>query len=129
MQHSRLQLCDANSAGSVRCNYRGGGCAGAAETNCYPYIVWSASAQSTGVYYSPEFNGSSIKFYQACGTGYCPVSYAFSVRCLFWHSCITKLPQESFLHCVFMDLNKQMSFKKTMFYRHCNIKLNILLQR
>lgn len=73
--------------GSVRCGELWSGCAGAAvgtewANNCYPNIAWSSSAQSSGVYWSPYLNGGSVSLHGACGTGYCPVSLAFSVRCV-----------------------------------------------
>ena len=85
LQH--IQLCDWNTAGSVQCNPYYGGCAGASlgtswPNHCYPNHVWSGSAQSSGVYWVPNLNGRSIILYGACNTGYCPVSFAFSVRCM-----------------------------------------------
>ncbi len=77
-----LQLCDNLAAGSVRCYYRNGGCAGSANGNCYPYHNWTNTAQSSGVFWAPNLNSGSINMYGACGTGYCSNTFAFSVRCV-----------------------------------------------
>lgn len=58
------------------------GCAGSNNGYCYPYIVWSGSAQSSRVYWSPELLVGGLSFTTACGTGYCPDTLTFSVRCV-----------------------------------------------
>ena len=84
-----LQLCDSqasSSYGAARCYYLAGGCQGAAlNTNwankCYPYHLWSGTP-SGAEYWSPNLNAGSINLTGACGTGHCPVSLTFSVRCV-----------------------------------------------
>ena len=80
-------LCDYQLAGSVRCYLLSGGCAGcsigsAFIGNCYPSHYWSFTPQTAGVYRSPVLLGGAVNTHDACVVGYCPITLAFSVRCL-----------------------------------------------
>ena len=62
-------LCDAGAAGSVRCDWGPGGCAGSADAHCYPLDVWSGVMVHTGVYWAvPHLSEGVAVLTGACGT-------------------------------------------------------------
>ncbi len=48
---------------------------------CYPQHIWSGTLYSGSSYHGIAFNESAFT-YPSCGTGYCPGTLAFTVRCL-----------------------------------------------
>lgn len=67
--------------GSVQC-YWAKSCAGANDSNCYPYAAWSGVMHSSDVYYAPiHLLNGSVGLTGSCNTGYCDSTYALSVRC------------------------------------------------
>ncbi len=73
-------LCDWGAAGSVRCWYRGKGCAGSVDGHCWPYIAWSGGMHSSSVYFAPiHLASGSVGDKGACDTGYCISTVAVSV--------------------------------------------------
>ncbi len=87
---SGLQLCNNTtgaSTGAPRCNNLGGKCKGAAPgtgnaDNCYPNHIWTDTLKSGSSYWGPNLNNGVINLTNACNTGYCPSTLAFSVRCV-----------------------------------------------
>ena len=83
-----MQLCDQwerSKYGAAQCKWLGG-CQGAAfntnwATHCYPNIIWSGTP-SGSEYWSPHLNSGTFHMTGACTTGHCPVSLAFTVRCV-----------------------------------------------
>ncbi len=72
-----LQLCDRYSGyGALQCQILSGGCPGSEDGYCYPYSVWSGTAQSSSYYYG---------YYLRSGTfneGYTVPTHARGVRCV-----------------------------------------------
>ncbi len=81
-RHTRcLQLCDRNASfGSVRCDGAYGVCTGAAYGECWSSYMWSVSLQSGTSYWASGLLDGVLRLDAACYIGYCPYTYAFSVR-------------------------------------------------
>lgn len=85
-----LQLCNQStgaSTGAPRCRNLSGMCKGSMSDTaypdvCHPYIMWSGTPKSDGVYWAPSLGGGVISLTDACFTGYCSGTYAFTVRCV-----------------------------------------------
>ena len=50
--------------------------------NCYPADIWAGTLQSGKSYHAIDLNNGSYRVTGPCGTGYCPNTLAFSVRCV-----------------------------------------------
>ena len=64
-----------------------GGCAGAAVNtgwtgNCYPNNMWSGIPRDSGYFQAFHMNNSHFNNETCDGTGRCPSTIAFSVRCV-----------------------------------------------
>ena len=98
---ANLQLCDNREAGSVRCNERGGGCAGSNNGNCNPNVVWGGIT-SSGVPFTGHMNSGGLNL----STGY-DRPWAFSVRCVqdlvpvWFQTCTTGKKLRNFVILVF----------------------------
>ena len=77
------KLCDHNAGyGTLQCypDYGAGRCPGAANSNCYPYVVWSSKLVGDSNAWSPELNGG--RFFEYVGDAGHIKTNAFTVRCV-----------------------------------------------
>ena len=83
LQTTGLQLCDwyeSSKYGAAQCGPFYGGCQGAMNNYCFPYVVWSSKQPSSTTHWSPELNGG--KFFETLDpTGHNSL-HAFTVRCV-----------------------------------------------
>ena len=78
-----MQLCDRNAGyGTLQCypDYGAGRCPGDANSNCYPYVVWSSKLVGDSNAWSPELNGG--RFFEYVGDAGHIKTNAFTVRCV-----------------------------------------------
>ncbi len=80
-----LQLYDSQASstyGAAQCYPLVSGCQGAVyDSTCYPYHIWSETL-SNSKYYAPYLIGGTLGIKGPCSGELCPVSIAFSVRCV-----------------------------------------------
>ncbi len=83
LQTTGLQLCDwyeSSKYGAAQCGPFYGGCQGAMNNYCFPYVIWSSKQPSSTTHWSPELNGG--KFFETLDpTGHHSL-HAFTVRCV-----------------------------------------------
>ena len=79
-----LQLCElyeSSSYGAAWCEVMKDGCMGAVANYCHPADLWS-STPAGSEFSASDLVGGAFRSYGPCGTGHCPGSLAFSVRCV-----------------------------------------------
>ncbi len=89
---------NACSTGSVRCNERGGGCAGSVGDGCHPYAFWSGTHITGSSYHAFWEAGGSIN------TGSRNTTEAYSVRCLFYRAILVGVLAAAGLYTAFFEL-------------------------
>ncbi len=123
LQH--IQLCDWYTAGSVQCQERNGGCAGAVNGNCYPYAFWSNTFVADSQRYAYDFAGGS--FYPPfAGHG---LTNALSVRLFYLLYCTCFSASFWILYAVLLAAltSKDTFFKQSLVPPYCFLFYILLL--